>query len=722
MPTGPSRKPYVSLGFKLTIPLVLVVAAAAIGAYLGLVRMARSNLFDSKVAAATMVTKLFAASVSPAVVFDDDTAMQRSVDDLARNEEVADVEVWAAPKPDAARSPAEPAAPQLAGFHRGGASGPLAGGTHVERAERTERIERDDTKVDVIEPILDPQGGVVAVARVRFTLERERAALARLARQSLFVSIAVATAFALAMLLMLARVVVMPLARLERAARSLAGGGSAGSERTVALFDDEVGRLTTTFASMAEAVVDRERRLADRNGELKLILDNVSQGFLMALPDGTLREERSAIVGAWLGALPTRATFGDVIGRLDPNARALAELGFLQLVDGALPLDVAVGQLPRSIRRDERHFELAYHPVVRGEELERVVIVLSDVTAEVERRRVEEDQREFAALVTHLVHDRRGFLEFWRESTALVASLACPTADASLRRDLHTLKGNARFFGMSRLSALCHALESAVAEAERPTLRAPERERLQAEWTATGDRLATLTEDGTAFVELTEADHARLTAAIVEHAPYDALAQLVAGYRFEPTRRSLERARQIVEATCRKLGKPLPIVHVRDDGLRLPPGRWSAFWSTFSHVLVNAADHGLETESERVDAAKPGPGNLWLTTSLEADELVVSVRDDGRGIDWERVRAKATERGVAHETQEQLEAALLAEGVSTKSAVADVSGRGVGLAAVAEAVAAMHGRIELESAYGVGTTWRFRFPSETLLEAHAPVS
>jgi two-component system, chemotaxis family, sensor kinase CheA len=96
---------------------------------------------------------------------------------------------------------------------------------------------------------------------------------------------------------------------------------------------------------------------------------------------------------------------------------------------------------------------------------------------------------------------------------------------------------------------------------------------------------------------------------------------------------------------------------------------------------------------------------------------VLEVRDDGRGIDWERVRALAIERGLPNQTQRDLEQALFSDGFSLKYQVSEVSGRGVGLAAVKNVVTAMGGRIELESQLGAGATWRFHFSLATLLDA-----
>ena len=95
----------------------------------------------------------------------------------------------------------------------------------------------------------------------------------------------------------------------------------------------------------------------------------------------------------------------------------------------------------------------------------------------------------------------------------------------------------------------------------------------------------------------------------------------------------------------------------------------------------------------------------------------IEVSDDGSGIDWERVRSLAAQRGLPSQSMHDLKQALFADGYSLKHQISEVSGRGVGLAAVKNVVTAMGGRIDVESTLGSGTTWRFRFPLANLRDS-----
>jgi two-component system chemotaxis sensor kinase CheA len=701
---------FVSLGFRVAVPVVLLVVTVAVGVYLGLVRQSRLTLLGSKELAADMVVKLTSVSIMPAVVFADDQEMKRAVSNLARNPDVSDVELWGFES-----SALGGGEGLLAEFHR---EGPRALGRPVQgRRERS----RDAGSIRVVEPIVNLEGKEVAALSVRFSTARETAALAQLSRQISYVSLATALCLALAILVAVHRVVVRPVRRLEDAASRLARGERHSIEHRGSGTGDEVGRLAETFAEMAEAVRDRELRLGSRNAELKLILDSVDQGFLTAHADGKLFGERSAIVETWTGPLAADATVWSLSALIDPDAARWMRAAWDQITDGILPLDVALDQLPHRLHRKGQEFSLVYHPVSNDDgQLERVVIVMTDVTAEVERQRALAEQHEFAALVDQFVRDRRAFRAFWREASKLVTTIVdAPDGAPDLRRHVHTLKGNARFFGLNRVSSLCHDFESAMTERGEQSLAPRERTSLREIWDSLGQRIEPLMLGATVFIDVSREEYEKLLAAVGERKPIEQIEEMLKALRRESVAMRLERAKSMLVDTATRLGKTAPRVVIRHDDLRVPPGPWAPFWSIFSHVTNNAADHGLESDAERRKAGKVIPATVWLSTSVDEGEVVIEVRDDGRGIDWNRVRLLAAERGLPERSQRDLEQALLSEGFSLKYQVSEISGRGVGLAAVRNVVSAMGGKIEVESKPGTGTTWRFRFSLATLGEPDA---
>jgi len=135
------------------------------------------------------------------------------------------------------------------------------------------------------------------------------------------------------------------------------------------------------------------------------------------------------------------------------------------------------------------------------------------------------------------------------------------------------------------------------------------------------------------------------------------------------------------------------------------------------HLVRNAVSHGLETTAQRQAAGKPLVGQLTLSALTERDDILIQVRDDGRGIDTEAVRRKAVERGLttaalAAGLDEQAVWAFLFEpGFSMAKEVTDISGRGVGLDVVKLALDSLGGQLRVESQLGVGTTFTLVLPT-----------
>ena len=134
------------------------------------------------------------------------------------------------------------------------------------------------------------------------------------------------------------------------------------------------------------------------------------------------------------------------------------------------------------------------------------------------------------------------------------------------------------------------------------------------------------------------------------------------------------------------------------------------------HLVRNALDHGLESPGERVAAGKPATGTLEISARHAGGNVIISVRDDGRGIDPAKVARKAAERGlIAADAVDAVDAKAAAEllfhpGFSTAEVTSDISGRGVGMDAVRTTVRGLGGEVLLQSELGHGTTAQVRLP------------
>ncbi len=198
------------------------------------------------------------------------------------------------------------------------------------------------------------------------------------------------------------------------------------------------------------------------------------------------------------------------------------------------------------------------------------------------------------------------------------------------------------------------------------------------------------------------------------------LQHAVLGIRVLPLRQVFQRFPRLVRELGVQLGKPVRLVTEGDD-TEADKAIVDSLFEPLLHVLRNAVDHGVEDEAGRRAAGKPAIGLITLRGARQGDQVVIEIEDDGRGIDVDRVRRAAAERGIASRDAlaDLSDAAVIdlvfAPGFSTAAAVSDVSGRGVGMDAVRTAVERMGGRAVLESRPGSGTVARLILPFTVMM-------
>jgi signal transduction histidine kinase/HPt (histidine-containing phosphotransfer) domain-containing protein len=496
---------------------------------------------------------------------------------------------------------------------------------------------------------------------------------------------------------------------------------------------DELVLLTRQFEHMATAIRVRDQKLREhqhnleelvqrrtleistRNAEMQLVLDTVDQGLATVDLGGKFGTERSAMFRTWFGepADPDAPFYATLVPRGSTSFQ-MFWLAWDALQEDILPLEVNVDQLPKRFERASRHYSVNYRPIVdaRGN-LSRILLVISDETMAVLRRTHEEAQKEFLSVFERIMRDRVGFIEFFNETSRLVDALAArPDFDAAeLLRSVHTLKGNSSLFGLTSISDTCNALEKQTAQ-RGPTALREGLPALIARWGELSSRVVPLIgtrSDNIVEVEFLELE--RFTADVRAHKPTDVLLAGIERLKAEPAEARLQRFAEQARHLATRLDKAPIEVLVRGNAVRLPLARWGDFWATFVHVIRNAIDHGIEPTEERVRAGKRVPATISLAAREEDGWFFIEVHDDGRGIDWEALRANAEAAGLPTSTEGELLEALFADGLSTKAVATDISGRGVGMAAVREAASKLGGTIRVQSITGAGTTLVFRIPT-----------
>lgn len=339
------------------------------------------------------------------------------------------------------------------------------------------------------------------------------------------------------------------------------------------------------------------------------------------------------------------------------------------------------------------------------------------------------------------------------------------------KRELHTLKGNSGMMGLKDLQELAHQLEDRVAELEgleevREILEEVDRfrkmldracgreveEAEEAEETGGEGGVATVQES--VRVSFAALDH--LVDLLSEMVIFrnrlarsmdEALERLEKRERHEPAWRQLESAYQTLERTLRDLqtgvmrlrmvplgsffGQLKRIVYDEsaNEGKEvefttaggetpLDKGLLEVVSEAMGHLVRNAVVHGIEKPHQREDVGKSPRGRISVVASAQAEEVVVDIEDDGRGVDREALVEAARSRGFEVGPGTDLQTLLSLPGLSTRKEADRSAGRGMGMAAVVESVRRRGGQVEVSSIEGQGSRFRLRLPlSAAILRA-----
>ena len=185
--------------------------------------------------------------------------------------------------------------------------------------------------------------------------------------------------------------------------------------------------------------------------------------------------------------------------------------------------------------------------------------------------------------------------------------------------------------------------------------------------------------------------------------------------RMVPVEQLFRRFPRIVRDTAQRCGKDVSLELTGQD-TDLDKGLLDAIAEPLAHIVRNAVSHGLESAAERKKTGKPAGGKIALNAYHQANQLIVEVSDDGRGVDAEKVKAKAIKTGAIsvseseRMTPQEILDLVFRPGFSTADEITEISGRGVGLDVVRAVLHRLKGTVELETRPGEGTKFRLKLP------------
>lgn len=535
------------------------------------------------------------------------------------------------------------------------------------------------------------------------------------------------------------RQIVLPIGEMERKMTHIARSHDYTQGLPVTR-QDEIGRSIIAFNEMIEQIRLSSELVRQKTAEIQTMLHAIPQGILMVQPGGTLHAEHSqhscVVLGRTdLAGQPVMdvvfagATLGeDLLAQVDAAIAACLgedEMNF-EFNAHLLPAEVA----RRREDGSEQILDLNWSPMVDEHGVvERLLLCLRDVTELRALARAAEGQRRELSMIGEILavrHEKfhafvdgsRGLLA---QSAALVERSGSAPEDTVgvvglLFRHLHTVKGNARTHGLRQLTDVVHRVESACDEIRQGRAGWDAELLTQgiAEASAVLEEYARLNEDTLGRrgpgrrgdVEthlLVHKDQVQRLQRQVERlaqegVEVDGVMGMVKALGTERLEDIVSGPVEALPALAAELGKAAPVTTVDDGGLLVRRQVASVLRDAFMHLYRNAVDHGLEPAAQRQAQGKAEAGRIELRAELEMDQVVMRLRDDGRGIDLARILDKARAAGLVDDQAPGDDAVaefIFHAGLSTAAQVTEVSGRGVGMDAVRAAVRAEGGDVRL---------------------------
>jgi two-component system chemotaxis sensor kinase CheA len=214
-------------------------------------------------------------------------------------------------------------------------------------------------------------------------------------------------------------------------------------------------------------------------------------------------------------------------------------------------------------------------------------------------------------------------------------------------------------------------------------------------------------------MNLDTAQHQQLTAGLADlQRNTRDLQEAVMSIRMIPMSVVFNRYPRMLRDLAGKLGKKVELV-TQGEATELDKGLVEKITDPLTHLVRNSCDHGIELPDERVAKGKPAQGTITLAASHQGGSILIEVRDDGRGLNRDKLIKKARERGIdAPDSMSDTDvwSLIFAPGFSTADVVTDVSGRGVGMDVVKKNITALNGSVEIDSAEGYGMSVKVRLP------------
>ncbi|WP_176736579.1 ATP-binding protein [Oligoflexus tunisiensis] len=479
------------------------------------------------------------------------------------------------------------------------------------------------------------------------------------------------------------------------------------------------------------------RQVERSDDNTRSLLHVLSEGLFFFDSTGRIAEERSQALLTILPGSGDIRNLQDFVSQYAPGASKNVASCLRMLWDEShgdyfQDLSAPLSLLPKVlVLPDQRIIHLEYRPLRHAKGgLERVVVVVADVTQKLQQEKDALLQAERVKKITRAAARTEDYLAFRDEAVEILKRVDAvfqqklealnPAGIRQLKHDLHSLKGTLATAEFSYLATEIHNLESLIEDHGvhgASVLQAWEqiKDHWKFETTDIAQVLGLNLRAGRISMIKSKFEKIMQYATVQRDS---ALQSLLTDCLRQPLQEVFARYEHYLQSTAEKLGKQVMLTFAPDSA-ELASFEVQKFDAVFNHILHNSVDHGIESPDVRKQLGKPAQGTIQWAAYRKADGVLhFIIRDDGQGVNADKLARKAVQAGLWTEdkaqaaTQQQKVELLFLPELSSRDEVTEFSGRGVGMDAVKELVQKLGGTITVFSQAGLGTQFEIDIPPQ----------
>lgn len=554
---------------------------------------------------------------------------------------------------------------------------------------------------------------------------------------------------------------VKPIISLTNSATTIAGGNL--NEKIILTGKDEIGILAHNFEIMRETIKQHieklDMKVLERTQAITDLLNNAGQGFLTFGKNLKIHKEYSKQCIDFIGRNIEDMNILEILypdigadylkdkSKYDEESDiAVTEELIKDIFESDSKIDVKLTLLPHEIEINKLILTVwyVYLKDYKNSEKTKIMLILTDVTLErtlKEKAKIEEERNN---LIIKAALDKAGFIEFINDlnkqinyARDLVMKLEnrFDVLD-ELFRIIHTIKGNSPFYNLKRVAEAAHQMEDIISIFIRHKNIGPKD--LQELNNYIDNIIAGLNYHLNSISDFLSAnDIFKYSEKIFEipESKLDSLISLINEKLSETEReifiekvkelkkhsikfilkRYISNAQQIAD----RLGKKIK-VNINNEDFQIDLTYFKPLFDVYVHIIRNAVDHGISTPAERALEKKSACGTISIILEeLDKDGkkyFMIETIDDGKGIEIEKIRKRIIEKKLLNEreanklNEDEVLQYIFYPGISSKDSISDVSGRGIGMEAVKEAVSKLGGEIKVKTQSNIGTSIKIIVP------------